>query len=147
MFWKEDKNDAIIAEKISETVEGLSDKSLLKKLSIALIFGNILMWLIVFLYSKQIYGILDEFDLARAGSKAKMILLSIPFGFGFWLAYCIFRWKFPTLEETSINSEIMGSYNQQTQSLQRFKVYLTCAAFGIIQTLLIFGVVNYFGNK
>lgn len=147
MFWNEEEKDLAVAEKFGETVEGLSDRGLLKKLSITLIFGNIFMWLIVFLYSKPIYGILDEFDFARAGSKAKMILLSIPFGFGFWLAYCIFRWKFPTLEDTNINNEIMGSYNQQNQSLQRFKIYIGCAVFGIIQTLLVFGIVNYFGNK
>lgn len=67
-----------------------------------------------------------------------MLMFSIPFGFGLYLAYTIFRIKMPDVEENkTLNSDFMGSMDYQTAANKRYYVWTASILAGVLNAILI----------
>jgi hypothetical protein len=77
-----------------------------------------------------------------------MLVLGIPFGFGLYLTYCIFRLRLPDIEDnTRLDSEVMASFAYQKESTKRWFVWLFSVLGGVVNVLLLILANMYFADE
>lgn len=139
MFWETDKSEkenAEIAAGYSQIVEDLGDRRLLLRFLWICLAGLVAAWLSVVLLPNLVYQYFSLiFDLS---DKLGIAVLGLPFGLGLFTAYCLFRLKFPDVEDNkNLNSEMMASFSYQSDSTRRWFIWLFSILFGVINVALL----------
>lgn len=66
------------------------------------------------------------------------MLLSVPLSFGMYITYSIFRLRMPGLEDKKqLDAQVMASFAYQSESTQRWFVWLFATIGGVANTLLL----------
>jgi hypothetical protein len=146
MFWedeKEEKRNEKFDAGLSRLVDGLSDRTNLFRFLWICIALNVVLWLCVFFFHefvneryRQLFGVSDKIAIG---------VLFIPLALGFFITYSLCRLKFPDIEENNLQSEMMASFNYQSQSLKRWYIWLFSSLGGVFNVVLLF-LVNLYLN-
>jgi hypothetical protein len=135
MFWKEEEGNSRLFNRFLEQLEKLAENYSLSYFLIFAIGGNIAIWLLVLFFPSYVYNIVDYS--AVISDKLRFGLMGIPLLFGTFIAYFLFRLKFPDIEEQNLESEIMSTYSFQTNASKRWKIWIASITIGIINTALL----------
>jgi hypothetical protein len=148
MFWedeKEEKRNEKFDADLSRLVDGLSDRTSLFRFLWICIALNAVLWLCALLFHefvneryRQIFNISDKIGIG---------VLFIPLAAGFFIIYSLCRIKFPDIEENNLQSEMMASYNYQSQSLKRWYIWLFSILGGVLNVVLLFLVNLYLNDQ
>ncbi len=131
--WDNEKDDERFAETLNDGVSALSDRATLIRF-LALSGGVVvLIWIAVLFAPTDVRSAFATIH--GLNNKMSVAILAIVFGLGMWLTYCFFRLKFPTIEETDLESDVLGSYAYQASSNRRWLVWLFSAVGGIVNLL------------
>ena len=137
MFWnrkKQEKQDEETAQTLIDFAEELNSPFVAYRLLWRFLLINIIIWLLVLLFPNFFVRL---FEILGNG-KLSMVLLGVPFGFGLYLAYIIFRIKIPDVEENkTLNSDLMGSLDYQTASNKRYFVWTLSILAGVLNIVFI----------
>jgi hypothetical protein len=146
MFWedeKEEKRNEKFDAGLSRLVDGLSDRTSLFRFLWICIALNAVLWLFALFFHEfvnerytQLLGVSDKIGIG---------VLFIPLALGFFITYSLCRIKFPDIEENNLQSEMMASYNYQSQSLKRWYIWLFSILGGVLNVVLLF-LVNLYLN-
>jgi hypothetical protein len=135
MFWKEEEENSRIFNRFLKQLEKLAENYSLSYFLIFAIGGNIAIWLLVLFFPLLIFTIAEY---ASLSDKIYKWLLVIPFFFGTFFAYCLFRLKFPNVEDQqNLGSDLMSTYSFQTNATKHWKIWLVSIAIGVINTVTI----------
>jgi len=139
MFWdtdKSEKDNEVVAAAYSHIVDDLGDRRLLLRYLWICLAGLVAAWLSVMAIPNLVYQCFSLiFDLS---DKLGIAALGLPFGLGLFTAYCLFRLKFPDIEDNkNLDSEIMASFNYQSDSTKRWFIWLFSILFGVINVILL----------
>jgi hypothetical protein len=142
LVWDKDARDEKILEGIGETISRLNPNPTTKK-NLLLCWGvNSSIWLVTIVFPNFIY---DTYQLISVSDYGKAIIL-IPFGCAAYGAYLLLRSRFPDIENTKFDSDIMSSYGYQVNSVKRWKVWVASCAVGAVNTILLMLVDAYLAN-
>ena len=138
---RRERSDEEFANAINRNVEALSDRRTLT-IHLAIVGTiNLLIWLSVFLFPRDV----DEAweTVSGVNNKITAVLIAIVFGLGFWLTYGLFRLKFHDLENKQFDNDILSSFHASEHSLKRYRVYLFSAIGGVMNVLLLIATEIY----
>lgn len=142
---KSEKEVEEIAEIVRRGTESLGDRHAVLWFIRLALAANVIVWLAVLVFPGFVLEtllLIFEFS-----NKFTMLLLGIPFGMGFWLAYAVCMWFFPDVEDgKDLDSDIMASYGYQEKSRRRWIVWLISAASGIVNLALLIAVAFALGR-
>ena len=143
---KSEKEDEKIAASQMQMIEDLRNRRFLFRFLYVCTAANFIIWLSVILFPNFVYESFSRvFNLS---DKVGVAILGIPFGFGLYNAYCLFRLKFPDAEDNKdLQSDMMASFNYQAHSSKRWFIWLFSIIFGVINLVtLIFANFTLSGN-
>jgi len=135
MFWNDEEADDQLADNLNKIVDGMAEKRNLIRFLLFCGFANLIIWLCVIIFPAVIS---DSFVLVNdVSDKIGKATLAVPFGLGLFLAYSLFRLKFPDIEEQKLDSDLMASYRYQAHSLKRWWIWFFSVLAGILNVLLL----------
>jgi hypothetical protein len=124
MFWNQEKrereNEKLDAS-LTEIVEAMNNANLLRRVLYISSVGNLLVWIICIIFSDKI--VYMSGFLGGITSKPVTIALLILFFLGIFMAYSVFRLKFPDIENNKLlESKFMSSIEYQENSNKRWLI-------------------------
>ena len=132
------------ASDMVEIVASLSDRRALMRFLRLCLWINLIVWVVAIVFAAPVYRVMS----AVLTSKLGVIVLAVPFGFGMFLAYCLFRLKFPAIEDNRmLQSELMGSLSYERESSRHRLVWLFSVAGGVLNVLLLIVTNLYFAGE
>jgi hypothetical protein len=130
---RQERRDEEFAELLISGTEALGHRPTLKLFTIISGTLNLIYWICVLLFPRDI---LDAFEtIGGLGDRLVAIVLVFVFGSGLWFAYSLFRFRYPDLEKDPIEEGVLSSFAHQENSYRRFRVWLMCVVFGVLNLL------------
>ena len=131
-----------------DIISGRKDVAYLRYLLLILISVNLLIWVLVFFFSPQIYGMI-QYNLDNSvpvggsydadsdwGPMVMFLVIGLPFCLGFLIAFCIVTLLQPGVEASrKIDSEIMAGYSYISNEGQHTRKLLISGAGGAINVI------------
>ncbi len=132
MFWKDEEGNNRFLMWCWEQILTFAENYTIYHFLLFSIFANIVIWLVVLFFPSLIFTI-GEY--ASISDKIYKWLVAIPFFLGTFFAYCLFRIKFPDVEDQqNLGSDLMSTYSFQSNATKHWKILLFSIAIGVINT-------------
>lgn len=137
-FWNDEDGDERTAANLNHALQRMADRTVLKRFFFVCLGLNVLIWISVLLFPRDVHGAFRSVH--DASNKLSSTVLGLIFGIGMFLAYTIFRLRFPDIEEQDFNADVMATFAYQSRSTRRWRVWLVSTAFGVVNLILLVGL-------
>jgi hypothetical protein len=125
--------------RLNRGMEALDDHDALKRFFYILIGLECIYWFLVLVFPGQVIDLVRF--LSQWSNKVLAIMLGTVFGTGLYIAYVLFRFKFPDLENNVPgDGPINAAYSQQAGIERKFRVWVGSVVAGIANLFLLVAV-------
>ena len=129
-----EKKDDRYSSWISRGMDALDDRPTLKRFFYVLLVLEGAYWSLVLFLPLEVFRFFEFLD--EWSNKGIVIVVGIVFGTGLYIAYVLFRFKFPNLEDTPPEGgPVIGAYTQQAGNERKFRVWIASVVVGILNLL------------
>lgn len=136
MFRRDKEKDGRDSSEFIETVENFSARNHLLRICLLCALLNLAIWIAVFSIPEQVYYLFVSLN--EISQKLSVAALSIPLWLTFLMTYAILRLKFPEIEDHKrLESNFMGSFNYQSHSVKRWRIWIAALLAGVLDTFLL----------
>jgi hypothetical protein len=135
MFWKDEEEESKLSKWFFGQIEGRAPNYTLKQFLSLCLIVNIAIWFVVLVFPNYVYSAVNYATMVS--DKLLWVIIGIPLWFSAWFVYCLFRLKFPDIDEETLDSEIMSSYSFQNNSTKHWKIWIASITFGVVNAALL----------
>jgi hypothetical protein len=119
-------------------LDAMSDRSTLFRFILIPLSINTLLWLTVIVSPGSVLSVLENgFSISE---KFLLIIMAFVVATGGWITYSLLRLKFPTIEESRMESKVFGTFEYQSDSHKHYLIWLTSIAGGVLNLLALISV-------
>ena len=115
--------------------ESLSNPSLLHRTLLLCLAVNAVSWLSIIVVPSAVLVLVTGFNLLI--SKGSLLLLAPAFGFTMFGAFSILRMWFPANPDASNSADVMSSYQQSSDSLLTWKLWVISIGISSVHAILL----------
>lgn len=136
-MWREPNSDKLdaFANTANELLGNIPTRKRIIFMLGLVCFFNLLLWGSSLLFPTEINLAFEK--VRNVSNKLANVVLAFPFFLGMFTTYCIFRLRFPDIEEQELDNDVLASYNYQAHSQKRWLVWLFSIVGGVANLILI----------
>lgn len=115
-------------------MEALNDRPTLKRFFYLLLGLELVYWLLVLIFPLFVLNVIEF--LTDWSSKGLALVFGAVFGTGLYIAYVLFRFRFPDLEDSPPrHGPVIGAYSRQIGIERKFRVWVVSVIAGMVNVL------------
>jgi len=127
---------------VSRGMNAMDDRPTLKLFFYVLLGLEFTYWLLVLIFPGHVLSVFDF--ISEWSDKGIAILIGMVFGTGLWLAYILFRFRIPDLEDHDRDEgPVISSYTQNLSRERLFRVWIVAVIAGFLNVLLLMLIASF----